>query len=189
MKIFLIRHGETEWNAVGRLQGREDIPLNEIGKTQAINCGKALMNRRFAAVISSTLSRANQTAEIIAGILGINVIHRDFDLVERDYGKASGLTAEERALQFPDGKYEGYENSEALLERIFGALHKWADGLYPNDIGIVSHGGAINAVLREFSINDFGLGKKRLKNACINCLSYDGKNFTVDYYDKSYDEI
>ena len=74
MKICLIRHGETDWNVIGKLQGREDIPLNENGKIQAQYCGKALKNMVWTTIITSPLSRARQTAEIIAGVLNIHEI-------------------------------------------------------------------------------------------------------------------
>jgi len=189
MKICIIRHGETDWNVIGRLQGREDIPLNENGMTQAKNCGLALESNVWTAVVTSTLSRAKQTAEIIANVLNISQFHDDVDLVECDYGKASGLTADERAVKFPDGKYEGHEGWEPLRDRVCGALTKWAEKFYPNNIIIVSHGGAINAILAELSNREIGSGKTRLKNACINMFAYKGGHFSIEYYNKSYDEI
>ena len=90
MNICIIRHGEIDWNLCGKLQGREDIPLNQNGIAQAKNCGLYLKSGKWQAVFTSPLLRARQTAEIIAGAVQIpNSIYEDNDLIERDYGKAS----------------------------------------------------------------------------------------------------
>ena len=73
-KICIVRHGETDWNAQGRLQGRTDIPLNENGKVQAMKCGEFLAQNNWDAVITSPLKRARETAEIIANYMGKSVI-------------------------------------------------------------------------------------------------------------------
>jgi len=189
MKICIVRHGETDWNAIGKLQGREDIPLNEKGREQAKSCATALQNGNWQAVVTSTLSRAKQTAEVIANTLNIAEIHEDFNLIERDYGKASGLTPEERNKRFPDGKYEGYEQCEPLRDRVCGSLKKWAEEFYPNDIIIVSHGAAINAILAEISDGSLGTGKTVLRNACMCLFTYENGKFAIDYYDKTHDEV
>ena len=189
MKICLIRHGETDWNVIGRLQGREDIPLNENGKTQAKHCGMALKSMTWAAIITSPLLRARQTAEIIAGALNIQEIHDDTNLAERDYGKASGLIEEERIALFPDGKYEGIEDWEALRDRMYTSIIHNADKFHPNNIIIVSHGSAINSVLAELSGHEIGTGKTRLKNACVSMLAYTGGALCIDFYNKSHDEL
>ena len=189
MNVCLIRHGETDWNVMGRLQGREDIPLNENGKIQAKHCGLALKSRIWSAIITSTLLRAKQTAEIIADVLNIQEIYEDINLVERDYGKASGLTEKERITLFPDGKYEGIENWETLRDRMYNSITKNADKFYPNNILIISHGSAINSILAELSNHKIGTGKTRLKNACINMLTYTDRLLSIDFYNKSYDEL
>ncbi|MCL2461756.1 MAG: histidine phosphatase family protein, partial [Defluviitaleaceae bacterium] len=127
MKICIVRHGETDWNASGRLQGREDIPLNENGISQAERCGLALHGGKWRAVYTSPLKRARQTADIIAGILSITDVFEDTDLVERDYGKASGLLPEERAARFPDGKFEGIEDWNALRDRVLNSVIRIAE--------------------------------------------------------------
>ena len=189
MKICLIRHGETDWNVIGRLQGREDIPLNENGKTQAKHCGLALKSMTWTAIITSPLLRARRTAEIIADALNIQEIYDDANLVERDYGKASGLTEKERITLFPDGKYEGIENWETLRDRMCKSIIQNADKFHPNNIIIISHGSAINSILAELSNHEIGTGKTRLKNACINMLTYTGRLLSIDFYNKSHDEV
>ena len=72
MKIYVIRHGETDWNRELRLQGREDVPLNAAGKIQAAVCGDALKGLGIQAVFTSPLSRARLTGEILAGRIGLD---------------------------------------------------------------------------------------------------------------------
>ena len=72
MKIYMIRHGETDWNRELRLQGREDVPLNAAGKIQAAVCGDALKGLGIQAVFTSPLSRARLTGEILAGRIGLD---------------------------------------------------------------------------------------------------------------------
>jgi len=189
MTICLIRHGETDWNAIGRLQGREDIPLNPNGKLQAEQCGVALSKRKWKAIFTSPLLRARQTADIIAGVLKIDEIYEDFDLVERDYGKASGLIESERIKLFPDGNYEGMEDWELMRDRVYGAVLRSADKVHPENIIIVSHGSAINSVLAELSNHSIGTGKTRLKNACINVFDYTEKSLKMELHNLSHDEF
>lgn len=95
--ICLVRHGETEWNTVGKLQDRENIKLNKNGIQQAEKCGLYLREKQWDIIISSPLSRAKHTAEIINTymLIPVDLIEMD-NFIERDYGMASGLTTEER---------------------------------------------------------------------------------------------
>ena len=189
MHICLIRHGETDWNVIGKLQGREDIPLNENGKLQAKHCGLSLCGTEWKAVITSSLLRSQQTAAIIAETLNIQEIRPDINLIERDYGKASGLTENERTALFPDGNYEGMEEWTTLRDRVYASILKYVEIYYPENIIIVSHGSAINSILAELSNHEIGSGKTRLKNACINMLTYADQLLRINFYNKSYDEI
>ena len=189
MNICVIRHGETDWNTSGKLQGREDIPLNENGKLQAERCGLALNNQKWRAVFTSPLSRAKETAVIIANVLDVHEVYEENDLVERDYGKASGLTEVERKALFPDGKYEGIEDWEMLRDRVYGAILRAADKFYPEDIIVVSHGSAINSILAELSNHEIGTGKTRLENACVNMLEYSNQSLKIVFYNKSSEEL
>jgi len=187
MKICVIRHGETDWNTVGKLQGREDIPLNETGAEQARNCASALAGGNWAAVYTSPLSRAVKTAEIIAAELNIPV-YADEALTERDFGKSSGLTYDKRNWLFPNGG-DGSENMEAVRERMYNAVKRIADAHYPHNVIIVSHGGSINALLAKLSNFAIGSGKTVLKNACMSILEYDGGAFEIESYNKTSEEI
>jgi len=189
MEICLIRHGETDWNVSGRLQGREDIPLNANGISQAEQCGLNLKRGNWRAIITSPLLRARQTADVIASVLNIGPVSEDIGLIERDYGKASGLTVEERSKRFPDGKYEGIEDWNDLRDRVFGALQRNTVKFASDNIIVVSHGSAINSILAELSSHEIGTGKTHLKNACVSMLEYNDGSFKIVFYNKTAEEL
>jgi Fructose-2,6-bisphosphatase len=191
MKICLIRHGETDWNALGKLQGREDIPLNEHGIQQAETCAESLKGGEWNAIFTSPLLRASQTACIIAGILNIPKMQEEHGFIERDYGKASGtktsgFSAEDRIALFSDNSMESLQT---LTARLFSALKESVKSRQSENIIIVSHGGAINAILAKLSAGTIGSGKTQLKNACINMLEYNGKAFDIVFYNKTAEEL
>ena len=107
--ICLIRHGETDWNALGKLQGRTDIPLNETGKKQAKETGAFLKGSDWDVIITSPLRRAKETAEIINQYLGLEIIEME-DFIERNYGDAEGMPFEERMRLYPDKEYPNQEH-------------------------------------------------------------------------------
>ena len=188
MIICLVRHGETDWNALRKLQGREDIPLNEHGILQAKACAKALKSREWSAIFTSPLLRASQTAAILAETLNIP-LNEEHDFIERDYGAASGMIISGFSLTKRDTLDNGMEDLSSLTERVFAALKRSTDSSQNGNIIIVSHGGAINSILAKLSNGVLGSGKTRLKNACINMLEYNGKAFDIVFYNKSAEEL
>src|SRR5512145_36913 len=123
-RICLIRHGETDWNATGRLQGREDIELNDLGREQALELADYFKTGSWNEIVSSPLKRALETAEILAGKLDLPRIIVRENFIERDYGEASGLAPEIRKSRFPDGMIPGQEEFEQLRVRAFQALNE-----------------------------------------------------------------
>lgn len=185
MELYLIRHGETDWNAQGRLQGREDIPLNADGRNQAIACGAALSDAGFKAIYSSPLSRALATAEEIALYHSCKVTP-DQGLIERDYGKLSGLTKDQREAWEARGLPNGVEHWRALAGRAMAAVDRSAREYGENDrIAMVSHGAWINAVLAVLSRHEIGSGKTELKNTCISVLRKEEKGWEIVCYNLS----
>ena len=130
--LFLVRHGETDWNAAGRWQGQTDIPLNPRGREQAREVAGRLRGEGLGAIASSDLLRARTTAEIVAAELGLVVNHLDPGLRERRFGCFEGLTREEVAVRFPEAwtRYladpgpapPGGESRDALLGRLLPAV-------------------------------------------------------------------
>jgi uncharacterized phosphatase len=173
MKLYLIRHGETDWNVQRRYQGREDIFLNETGLRQAEQCGRAFQGEHFEAIISSPLARAKKTAEIIALHVRVQEIVVEEALTERDFGQISGMTIEEREAFYASGQEIDKEPWEAVTQRMLACINQYAKLYRENDkIIMVSHGASIRAVLDEFTGGEIGNKGIILKNTCISIFDY-----------------
>ncbi|MCU1416048.1 MAG: histidine phosphatase family protein [Schumannella sp.] len=147
-ELYLVRHGETDWNQQRRIQGLTDIPLNDTGREQARATGRLLARRRWDAVFSSPLRRALETAEIIAEELGLPAPATVDALVERNYGDAEGMNFLDIERKYPDrGSVPGQESREEVVARVLPALHELAAAHPDQRLVVVSHGGAIRAVL------------------------------------------
>jgi broad specificity phosphatase PhoE len=188
MKIYLIRHGETDWNRQGRFQGREDIALNDNGILQALRCGAALPKDTFRAVITSPLNRARRTGEIIAEHVGVEQLIIEEGITERDFSKVSGLTPKEREAFYASGEKDDKEPWEQLTERMFDSLQKYAEQFIPDDIIMISHGASINSVLSVLSGGETGTGKILLKNTCINIIHYEEGRFSLEEFNLTPEE-
>lgn len=188
MKIYLIRHGQTDWNLQGRFQGREDIELNETGIMQAVNCGKAIKGTAFQAVITSPLSRARKTAEIIAEQVGANELIIEDSIIERDFKKVSGMTPKEREIFYASGEPDDKEPWEDLCNRMMNSIKKYGKKYDKDNIIMVSHGASINSVLSVLSSGKTGTGKIILKNTCINILHYEEGQLKLGEYNLSPEE-
>lgn len=151
--LYLVRHGETDWNLERRIQGSTDIPLNETGREQAARTGALLARRRFDGIASSPLSRAHETAEIIAKELGMggsngHRVEVIAQIVERAYGDAEGLTDSELSVRFPDdAPVPGRENRDSVATRAVGALVALAERNPGSSLVVTTHGGVIRAVV------------------------------------------
>lgn len=145
MKIHLLRHGETDWNIEGRLQGRMDIPMNVSGKEQIEWIAYYLKENEFCVdqIISSPLLRAKETAEIIAEEIGFegNILYDEL-LLERSFGKLEGVLWSPE-IDLNDTKH-GIESVESLCQR---AKEVWSDYVVEKDILIVAHGAIIKAIV------------------------------------------
>ena len=154
--LVLARHGETDWNAIGRWQGHADPPLNDTGRGQAAVLAARLADAGIDAIVSSDLARAVETATIVGAALGLEVA-RDRALREIDVGSWSGLTRAEVAARFPEGYarwqageigHDG-ETREQLTERVVAALHGVAAANRGRKVLVVTHGGSIRAARRH----------------------------------------
>ncbi len=156
---YLVRHGETEWNRDGRIQGHTDTGLNDYGRRQMDTLAARLAGCRFAAVYASDLSRAVESAQAIVEGRGI-AIETDPDLREFSYGEWEGLTTEEAEAQDPEeyarrmaldaGVFAapGGENTQQLLDRV-RRFYECAVERHQSseDVLIVAHAGSIRALL------------------------------------------
>ncbi|GAA2171227.1 hypothetical protein GCM10009846_04430 [Agrococcus versicolor] len=160
MQIALVRHGQTDWNLDLRMQGTSDIPLNDTGRAQALEAAVLLADDRWDAIVSSTLSRAAVTADIIAERLGMEVLERDPRLVERAYGEVEGLTKAEATERFGTA-WPGEESYEALQRRAVAAVDAVAERHAVDHLVIVTHG----TFIRAFADATTGLETRTPRNA------------------------
>ncbi|WP_424467112.1 histidine phosphatase family protein [Pseudoclavibacter helvolus] len=147
MRIGLIRHGETEWNATGLLQGATDIPLNSRGLDQASDAAGLLVNQGWSRLYSSPLTRARVTAEIISEGTGLGAPTLLPGVIERSFGVLEG-----EKYWMPDGTrrpldHPSVEPREVVVERSLAAIREVAAAHPADDTLIVCHGSVIRLVL------------------------------------------
>jgi uncharacterized phosphatase len=150
VSIFLLRHGETDWNASDRCQGHTDIPLNETGKKMieqvAFTFKKSIGDINY--IISSPLSRANESALIFSNSIGYKgEIIIDELFIERNLGLAEGLLGEEIKFKFPDLEVPKMEPEKNVFSRAIQGLNYY-DSIYSDvNILIVTHGAVLKTLV------------------------------------------
>ncbi|KIC68911.1 histidine phosphatase family protein [Pseudarthrobacter phenanthrenivorans] len=161
----LVRHGQTDWNAERRLQGSTDIPLNDVGRGQARAAVGILAPYEWDAIVSSPLSRAAETADLIAEGLGLTVARRVPELTERSFGPAEGMQAgpELEALRVPGG-FKGAESEEEAADRGIAALEALAEEFRGRRLLVVTHG----TLLRVTLSRAIGQTLTSVDNAALN---------------------
>lgn len=182
--ICLVRHGETDWNRAGRLQGHEDIALNAIGAVQAQRAARYLAQEQWDALVTSPLKRARKTAKIIAQQVKVP-LEEMAELRERNFGAASGLTNDEVAWAYPDGNVPGREERTEVARRSMDALERIARSHEGRKVIVVSHGAVINAILAVISHREIGSRKTVLKNACLSRLVYEDRTWEILVYNST----
>lgn len=193
-RICLIRHGETDWNVVRRLQGHTDIPLNKKGVAQAKATALALKSADFHAIYCSDLQRATETARIIATHLRLQAVNEP-RLRERHFGAIQGLTWEEAEQRFPHhyaplrtrvpdaSPPEGGESLQVFSARITAILEELANRHRGETLLVVCHGGCLDVVYRAATgkpleaPRDFALG-----NATLNWISIGPLGWQLDHW-------
>jgi probable phosphoglycerate mutase len=183
-RVLLVRHGQSEWNAVGRWQGQQDPPLTDLGRRQARAAAATL--GALDAVFSSDLQRAAETATIIATELGVLPVVVDPDLRERCAGEWEGLTRAEIEeawpgyLDPPADAHVGFAPSERkrppsweadadVLERALAALLRIHEAIGDGDVLAVTHGGLIYTVEGHL-----GAPFARMANGAARVVEIDG---------------
>jgi probable phosphoglycerate mutase len=157
--LFLFRHGETDWNREGRLQGHTDTLLNATGLAQAKALSETLRPHRLDAVVSSDLSRARTTAQIVAAALGLPLF-TDAGLRETNVGAAEGLLWSDAKTRFGEGLTErwysdgdvafpGGETGIATRNRGLTALRRFVAEQPFRRIGVSTHGAMVRQLLKH----------------------------------------
>lgn len=186
MRIGLIRHGLTDWNALGRIQGHSDIPLNDEGRRQAGLLAERLVTERESVqwdfIVASELSRAQETAQIIADRLHIPLLEPDQRLKERSFGQVEGLTWQEREEKW-GADWEtlelGQEKIEDIQARGLEFLNHTMEQYPEQNILVVSHGGFLSQL---FTLLLKEAHTERIGNLSLTVLERTEQEWTTILY-------
>ena len=192
--VLLLRHGQTAWNAEQRLQGQLDVPLDTVGQRQVAQMAAVLSGEDLAAIYSSDLQRALDTALALARVTGLPVI-QDKALRERGFGRLEGLTYAEVDALWPDDALRwrrrepdfgpgGGETLRAFYARSVAAVTRLALPHPGQTIAVVAHGGVLDCMHRAATGLDLGAPRTwQLGNATVNRLLFTGEHFVVVGWD------
>ena len=183
MKIYLIRHGQTDWNLQGRIQGSHDIPLNEMGLKQAECLAQGMKNRPVKKIFCSTLKRALTTAKALGTIQNAPIIEKR-QLIEVEFGEWEGLTWNEIQKTYPkeyrhwslrpaESAPPGGENQNEILNRCRQVVKEIINETGGReDVAVVSHGATLayllTCMLKPNSLEESII----VENASITTVNY-----------------
>ena len=185
-QIWLVRHGETEWARDGRHTGRTDIPLTEVGRSQAGALGRRIGHHPFALVLTSPLSRASETA----AIAGFPDAIRDPDLQEWDYGALEGRTTPDIRAELPtwtiwSGPWPRAETPDEVGARVDRVIARCLDPDVQGDVLLFAHGHLLRILAARWlrlpatSGSMFALG-----TATIGVLGWDRDNPVIESWNE-----
>lgn len=185
--LYLVRHGETDWNLARRVQGSTDIPLNDTGRAQAHATGRLVASREWEVIVASPLLRAFETATIIASEIGLTTVEANEAFMERQYGEAEGLDHDAIDARFPGNTpVPGRESRETVTARVLPALMALAEAHRGESILVVSHGGVIRSVLN--AVDPRG-AHGSIRNGSVHSFRYiDGEFELIAFDDPIEDE-
>lgn len=177
--ICLVRHGETDWNVKGIIQGQTNIPLNKVGEIQAKKCGIFLKNKNYDVIISSPLKRAKKTSEIINDSLNLPIIYNE-NLKERNFGIAEGQVKKTMIKDFPNQIYPNQELRLALNKRVMTTLNKIIKTYTNQRILVIAHGAVINSILSSVSNHICGSQVTNLANGSFTILNINEPFWSIE---------
>ena len=191
-ELLIARHGQTEWNRLMRWQGGSNIPLNVVGIRQAQELGKSMLDKGIEHIYSSDLSRAKQTADIVAQVLGISDVRTDDRLRERYLGRFEGWYTEDvaRFAGIPLDtahtlendvlgleKLPGVEPFSSFTERIWEKLNEIPEEIGSGKCLVVAHGAVMRAI--SFSADRSGNPRLTFENTEILQLAHNDGSWQV----------
>jgi 2,3-bisphosphoglycerate-dependent phosphoglycerate mutase len=189
-RVFVVRHGQTAWNAQSRIQGNTDIGLDDTGRRQAQALGMALAGEGLDAIYASDLARAYETAQPAAARTG-RIITTDPGLRERGFGIFEGLTHAEVAQRWPEAAQrwrrrdpdygpESGETLAAFYARSVACAERIAARHAGQTIAIVTHGGVLDCLYRAATRASLQAPRTwQLGNAVVNRLLHSPEGFTL----------
>lgn len=183
LRVYLVRHGQTAWNQVGRIQGHSDTPLDEVGRRQAAQVARWLAERvrRPLGVYSSDLQRAFHTAQVIAEALNAPLLPEPA-LRERHWGLWEGLTSAEVQQRFPEHHFTylydpmvGTPPEAEPMGDFWARVQRFGQRLlqtYPDgEVVVVGHGGSLRILLCEALAGDVQTYRRiRLDNTSVSIV-------------------
>ncbi len=182
MKIFITRHGQTDWNVLLKLQGQTNIELNDVGRKQAEEAANIIGDKKIDLIITSPLNRTKETASIINKKLNVPIIE-DKRLTERTYGELEGITREEKKClkeQYPEANYiwnydknvdfKGVEKMQDFCGRVFEFLDEVIEKYNDKNVLLVTHGGTSVPIQYYFNKGNLeDLGNREKIRGLNNC--------------------
>jgi 2,3-bisphosphoglycerate-dependent phosphoglycerate mutase len=190
-RIIAVRHGETAWNVDTRIQGQLDIGLNERGRWQAQRVAAALRDEPIAALYTSDLARAHQTAQPLAELIGLP-LRPDTGLRERGFGVFEGKTFVQIEAEHPEDarrwrerdvhyRLGGHGESLAVFfERTVSAFKRLAAAHPGEQIAVFAHGGVMDMLYRAASNIPLAAPRTwQLSNTAINRALFNGRGFSL----------
>jgi len=190
-RICIIRHGETDWNVVKRIQGHTDVPLNETGRAQALAMAFNAAHHRFHAIYSSDLLRASETARVLAQREDQEVKLLP-QLRERHFGLFQGITADEGASLYPaayahyvardpDYDFETGESLRRFAERVADGIDWLVRHHSGQTIAAVSHSGVLDIVYRRATGRSLTTPRDfKIPNCGLNWFHFDGQGWHLE---------
>lgn len=183
-RIYMVRHGETDWNATSKLQGHSNVPLSDNGRRQAELLGKRLAALKFDGFYASDLTRAYETARIISQHHGSQEIKTLPELRELNFGLWEGLSISEIKGRYPEEikqwwetplvtRIPGGESLGEVVKRTVAAVKKIVENHVQGNVILVSHGGVIRSVVGTVLGMDMNkYWRLRQDNACLNIVDF-----------------
>lgn len=180
-KIYVARHGETDWNKFGKLQGATDIALNDSGRQQAKSCGVYFDTIPIDAIFTSPLKRASETAAIINEQLNVPIIEIE-EFRERTFGDAEGMTYEERSKVYPRKNYPNQELFKSFKKRLIIGLRKINKAYPEGEVLLVAHGAVIHTLFQIVENDHFFPSNARLSNGGVSIVSFEEGKWWLKKY-------
>ncbi|EPL9570534.1 2,3-diphosphoglycerate-dependent phosphoglycerate mutase GpmB [Providencia rettgeri] len=183
LQVYLVRHGETEWNLARRIQGQSDSPLTATGRLQAKQVAERIKSEGITHIITSDMGRTLETAQIIASVCGCEIITeprlRELNMGVLEQRAIESLTEEEEQWRksLVDGTHGGRipngESMEELYTRMFAALNSCLDLPEGSRPLLVSHGIALSSLIsRIMGVPAYSERRLRLRNCSLSRVDY-----------------